>query len=310
MPIECVQSAGCDEPRSRVADYFPLAVGDPVFPQTRAEETDLGAAIVASGALHESLRTIGDWVRPAWQGQGSVVRQEGRVRVFSGLLRGWSWQPMGLDYTLVSSLQPPPAQPRVLRQEGQVRVSSRLLRNSFGQPAALEYTMVCLLDPQAAQVAVSARADALLGSGAFCALVGSGDSSLGVLFTRRGLVLEASNSSDILQCLAEHSIVLPNAQEVASYLTDHPQLAQLLPNIGAEVRQALGPQVELSLELYNDPEIDDRYLTLYVRKGKYEPDILDRLQSVSERFNHRLEEVSGYFLLATDFSRPRGSHAV
>jgi hypothetical protein len=109
---------------------------------------------------------------------------------------------------------------------------------------------------------------------------------------------------------AEHRIVVPNVQDVEAYLAEHPQLAQLLPDICAEVRQALGSEVELSLELYRDPEIEDRYLTLYVRKEKYEPEILDRLQAVSESFNHRLEAVPGYFLLATDFSRPRGNHAV
>jgi len=110
--------------------------------------------------------------------------------------------------------------------------------------------------------------------------------------------------------LAENHIILPQAQGVAAYLDLHPELAQLLPTICAEVRQALGPAVELSLEMYNDPEVDDRYLTLYVRQDQYEPDILDRLEAVSERFNYRLEEAPGYFLLATDFSRPRGSHAV
>lgn len=116
--------------------------------------------------------------------------------------------------------------------------------------------------------------------------------------------------SGILRRLAKRDILLPEAQEVTAYLAAHPQLARLLPNIGAQVRQAFGPQVELTLELYKDPEIDDRYLTLYVRKVQYEPDILDRLQSVSERFNHRLEKVPGYLLLATDFSRPRGSHDI
>jgi hypothetical protein len=115
---------------------------------------------------------------------------------------------------------------------------------------------------------------------------------------------------DFSQRLAKHRIMLPCLQEVTGYLANHPELAQLLPGICGEVREALGFEPELSLELYKDPEIDDRYLTLYVRKEKYEPDILDRLQTVSDRFNPRLEDISGYFLLATDFSRPRGAHAV
>jgi hypothetical protein len=115
---------------------------------------------------------------------------------------------------------------------------------------------------------------------------------------------------DIFQDLAGHGVLLPNVQEVEDYLTLHPQLALMLPSICADVRQAVGAHVELSLELYKDPEIEDRYLTLYVRKEKYEPDILDHLEAISDRFNANLAEIPGYFLLATDFSLPRGSHAV
>jgi hypothetical protein len=123
-------------------------------------------------------------------------------------------------------------------------------------------------------------------------------------------VLQDSTHSDIQQCLAEHRIVLPNAREVDSYLAGHRQLARLLPDICAKAREMLGPHVELSLELYKDPEIDDVYLTLYVRLEKYETDILDRIQAIGDQVNPRLEEATGYLLLATDFSRPRGSHAV
>ncbi len=115
---------------------------------------------------------------------------------------------------------------------------------------------------------------------------------------------------DVFQHLAGHRVILPNAQEVEDYLAVHSQMALIIPSICADVRQALGHVVELSLEVYKDPEIDDRYLNLYVRKEKYEPDILDRLAAISDRFNATLAEIPGYFLLATDFSPPRGSHAV
>jgi hypothetical protein len=117
-------------------------------------------------------------------------------------------------------------------------------------------------------------------------------------------------TSDVFRRLAERRIVVPNPQEVALYLLAHGDLAELLPPICAEIREALGNEVQLSLELYQDPEIDDRYLSLYARKEKYERDILDSLQAVSDRFNDRLADVSGYFLLTTDFSRPRGGHVI
>jgi hypothetical protein len=100
------------------------------------------------------------------------------------------------------------------------------------------------------------------------------------------------------------------SEEAESYLAAHPQLAELIPAIAAEVRREFGTEAELSLELYKDPEVHDSYVTLYVRKKCYEPDMLNRLESVSKRFQTRLEEVSGYLLIATDFARPRGHHGV
>jgi len=103
---------------------------------------------------------------------------------------------------------------------------------------------------------------------------------------------------------------MPETADLAAYLLAHEQLTTLMPGICLEARQALGRDVELSLEVYKDPEVDDQYLTLYARKEWYEPDFLERLQAVNDRFSQRLEGVLGYFLLATDFARPRGSHVV
>lgn len=238
MPTKGVESAS-DKPCSRVA------AGDPTFEITGVEATGLAGTFVASGVLDQSFRAIGNWLKPAWQGQGSVVRQEGRVKVSADLLRNLSWGAEGLDYALVWSSESPPAERHAQR-------------------------LVSFMRSRGASLAIA----------------------------------------HISQGLAHERIVVPNSQDVWSYLLRHVELARLLPDICAVVRRELGPEVELSLELYTDLEVDDHYLTLYVRKEKYERDILERLQAVSDRFNHRLQEVSGYFLLATDFSRPRGSHAV
>ncbi len=121
--------------------------------------------------------------------------------------------------------------------------------------------------------------------------------------------IKAPVPADIWPRLAAQAIRVPDAPAVSAYLTDHAALGQLLPEIGAAVRAALGPDVELSLEVYGDPEIDDRYLTLYARQERYAANFLDRLQGISERFNPQLELVPGYLLLATDFAQPRGSDA-
>ena len=114
----------------------------------------------------------------------------------------------------------------------------------------------------------------------------------------------------ILKQFSNCGIQIPKRNEVLGYLAEHRQLSRLLPGICAQVRRVFGPNVELSLELYRDPEVDDRYLTLYVRQQAYDTEIMDRIETVSRQFNGRLEKISGYLLLTTDFHRPRINHAV
>ena len=114
----------------------------------------------------------------------------------------------------------------------------------------------------------------------------------------------------ILKQFSIYAVQIPKRNEVLGYLTEHRQLGRLLPEVCSQVRRAFGPNVELSLELYRDPEVDDRYLTLYVRQQAYDTEIMDRIETVSRQFNGRLEKISGYLLLTTDFHRPRINHAV
>jgi hypothetical protein len=123
-------------------------------------------------------------------------------------------------------------------------------------------------------------------------------------------IAEPVDLATILSELSLHQIVLPNSEQVRGYLLQYPGLAQILPDICAPVREEFGPEVELSLELYRDPEIDDRYLTLYVREKEYGPDLMKRIESVRERVNPKLEDVPGDFLITTDFRPLRGENGV
>lgn len=64
---------------------------------------------------------------------------------------------------------------------------------------------------------------------------------------------------------SDADIGISNAADVGRYLGEHTELRSVVPPICQRVRDEFGPDAELSLELYRDPEIDDRYLTLEVR---------------------------------------------
>jgi hypothetical protein len=126
--------------------------------------------------------------------------------------------------------------------------------------------------------------------------------------SRSGTVRPPSSKA-ILTRLAE-VVHVPNVTEIHGYLKDHIALSRLLPSFCLQVRKEFGPDTELSLELYRDPESGGRYPTLYVRQVHVDPRLMDRIEKVSKLFWPRLEKVSGDFLLTTDFRRPVYNHAI
>jgi hypothetical protein len=98
-------------------------------------------------------------------------------------------------------------------------------------------------------------------------------------------------------------IVSSDWHAVRGYLDQYPDLAPWLPPVCEAARREFGPETVLALELYKDPEIDDRFLILYVRQRSYDAGLMDRIESVNRLFNPALEQVAGYFLVATDFRK-------
>src|SRR5437879_1954252 len=117
-------------------------------------------------------------------------------------------------------------------------------------------------------------------------------------------VAEASLKLDDLLGVGRFRLPTPGA--VRTYLEEHPDLAYHLSSICDVARKEFGPEAELSLEMYSDPEIHDQYLTLYIRLDSYQEDTLARIDAVSRRFDKHLEQASGDLVLTTDFRAPRG----
>src|SRR5436190_8283622 len=106
----------------------------------------------------------------------------------------------------------------------------------------------------------------------------------------------ASRRQSVRKQLADQGIVLPRPREVHAYLRQHPDLAELVPVVCAEARREFGSPTELSLEVYRDPEIDDAYLTLYVRQATYATDLLERIHRLAEASTKDLARGSGHLL--------------
>ncbi len=108
----------------------------------------------------------------------------------------------------------------------------------------------------------------------------------------------------VLTELSDSGIVLPNWQNVRRYVLGHTDMIDLLEPVCREVLDRFPRPSQVALELFEDPESDDQYLTLYVRQQQYDEDILDVLDEVSRQFDYILCDTSGWLLITTDFQDP------
>ncbi|HMF15354.1 MAG TPA: hypothetical protein VKE94_23730 [Gemmataceae bacterium] len=108
----------------------------------------------------------------------------------------------------------------------------------------------------------------------------------------------------------EEGLLVPDRKAVRAYLRRHRDLAAHLPAVRDAAREEFGSEAELTLDLYQDPDRRDRYLTLYVRLDSYDRETMARIDRLSTHFEPRLARASGYLLLTTDFRPPRSANGV
>src|SRR5574341_1900533 len=109
----------------------------------------------------------------------------------------------------------------------------------------------------------------------------------------------------LLEQLRAQGIRIPRPAEVRDYLTRYPDVVAVAGKASELASAEFAGRAELSLELYVDPEIDDRYLTLYVRQNTYDLDIMKMIERVQEGHDCELDGSSGWFLVTTDFQPPK-----
>jgi len=123
---------------------------------------------------------------------------------------------------------------------------------------------------------------------------------------------------ELMERLAqEPQVRVKNPKLVRKYLHKFNDIIDVVPEAVNAAKRHF-PEAQLVLDVYEDPEIDDRYLVLYVRLWKYDEsvvegvreereelrDFIDRLKEAEKEFLHRLVDKRGWLLLTTDFQKP------
>jgi len=119
-------------------------------------------------------------------------------------------------------------------------------------------------------------------------------------------------------------VLVKNPKLVRRYLHKFNDMIDVVPEAVNAAKRHF-PEAQLVLDLYQDPEIDDRHLVLYVRLWNYDKSVMervrearkelnsfvdrlnsfiDRLEKAEAEFLHRLVDKRGWLQLTTDFQKP------
>jgi hypothetical protein len=118
--------------------------------------------------------------------------------------------------------------------------------------------------------------------------------------------LDVDNGIDeIIKLLTLDYINVFRPEQVRVYLQDHADMIRFVTIVCETAVNLFGADTHLSLELYQDPEIDDSYLTLYVRQENYDKRTTDTIKSLRTAYAEELAKKSGWFIVTTDFRPSR-----
>jgi hypothetical protein len=107
----------------------------------------------------------------------------------------------------------------------------------------------------------------------------------------------------LLRWLVEEQVRVQDASLVQDYIVEFPELIEVVPRAVRAAKRHL-PEAQLVLKAYRDPEIEDRYLALYVRLPTYDEKVMERIESAEAEFLDRLADAQGWLQLTTDFAKP------
>lgn len=123
-------------------------------------------------------------------------------------------------------------------------------------------------------------------------------------FTRAS-TSETSEIEDMFFSLSLRGIRIPDVAAVRDYLLRYPDMTDVVALVCDLAADHFEPGTQLSMEVYHDPEIEDEYLTLYVRQDRYREGLLDTVDSLCELCERELAQGSGWLLVTTDFAAPK-----
>ncbi|GIV21494.1 MAG: hypothetical protein KatS3mg023_3245 [Armatimonadota bacterium] len=107
----------------------------------------------------------------------------------------------------------------------------------------------------------------------------------------------------LLNELQQSGIRLRKHDELRDYLLRFPAMLDVVDRV-VQVAGEHIPEAELWLEVYHDPESEDKHLVIYARFHEYDEATMERIRSTRRAYRPFLAGKSGWLILTTDFGKP------
>jgi len=117
--------------------------------------------------------------------------------------------------------------------------------------------------------------------------------------------VESIRVEEVLNYFRDIKAIIEEPSKVRRYLYRHPEIAELSRFVAEQVSRHFDSSVQLCLCISDDDEPDSEYLALFLRVPNYDDSVMDRIRKIRESYYDLLNDMTGWFLLTTDFSSPR-----
>jgi hypothetical protein len=135
-------------------------------------------------------------------------------------------------------------------------------------------------------------------------------SLVGVAFPvpQRGSESVVIGIEELMMYLAR-KVRIENPNLIREYLSQFTGLLDVIPKAVNAAKKHF-PEAQLVIDVYQDPEIADCYLVLYIRLKHYDDSVMERLEKAEAEFLSHLVSKRGWIQLTTDFREPEGEDAL
>jgi hypothetical protein len=135
-------------------------------------------------------------------------------------------------------------------------------------------------------------------------------SLVGVAFPapQRGSKSVVIDIEDLMEWLVR-KVRIEDPNLIREYLSQFTGLLDVIPEAVNAAKKHF-PEAQLVIDVYQDPEIADCYLVLYIRLKHYDDSVMERLEKAEAEFLSHLVSKRGWIQLTTDFREPQGDDAL